>query len=139
MSLFPLYLFLSTSLISFIVKKRKHNITKNISFFDYFLTKSSAKYHNSQNSCHTNSAITNKKKLISSIFSEKIEFDGKKCRTTRINDVLKYILQIDKGFSKNKKGENLKKMSLSRVVETPRIELGSKQATNWLSTYLVLS
>jgi len=45
---------------------------------------------------YTNSAITHKKKLISSIFPEKIEFDGKKCRTTRINDVLRCILHIDK-------------------------------------------
>ena len=68
-----------------------------------------------------------KKKLISSIFPEKIEFDGIKCRTTRINDVLRYILQIDKELDENKKGQISKNMSLSRVVESPRIELGSKQ------------
>jgi hypothetical protein len=33
------------------------------------------------------SAIEHKKKLISSSFPQKIEFDGKKCPTTRINDV----------------------------------------------------
>ena len=76
---------------------------------------------------YTNSAIAHKKKLISSIFPEKIEFDGKKCRTTRINDVLRYILQIDKELGENKKGQISKNMSLSRVVESPRIELGSKQ------------
>ena len=58
---------------------------------------------------YTNSAIAHKKKLISSIFPEKIEFDGKKCRTTRINDVLRYILQIDKELDKNKKGQISKK------------------------------
>jgi hypothetical protein len=55
--------------------------------------------------------------LISSIFPEKIEFDGKKCRTTRINDVLRYILQIDKELGENKKGQISKNMSLSRVVD----------------------
>ena len=73
---------------------------------------------------YTNSAITHKKKLISSIFPEKIEFDGKKCRTTRINDVLRYILQIDKELGENKKGQISKNMSLSRVVETPRLTCG---------------
>ncbi len=67
---------------------------------------------------YTNSAISHKKKLISSIFPEKIEFDGKKCRTTRINDVLRYILQIDKGLGGNKKGQISRNMSLSRVVES---------------------
>ncbi|MDA9335480.1 hypothetical protein N9Q89_04960 [Flavobacteriaceae bacterium] len=66
---------------------------------------------------YTNSAIAHKKKLISSIFTEKIEFDGKKCRTIRINDVLRYILQIDKELDENKKGQISKNMSLSRVVE----------------------
>jgi site-specific DNA recombinase len=71
------------------------------------------------------------------IFTEKIEFKGKKYRTTRINDVLRYILQIDKELDENKKGQISKNMSLSRVVETPRIELGSKQAAQMLSTYVV--
>jgi len=85
---------------------------------------------------YANSAIEHKKKLISSIFPEKIEFDGKKCRTTRINDVFRYILQIDRDLPQNKKGQISKKMSLSRLVETPRIELGSKQAIKMPSTYL---
>ena len=88
---------------------------------------------------YNNSAIAHKKKLISSIFTEKIEFDGKKCRTTRINDVLRCILQIDRDLPQNKKGQISKNMSLSRLVETPRIELGSKQAAKKLSTYIVLS
>ena len=72
---------------------------------------------------YTNSAIAHKKKLISSIFPEKIEFDGKKCRTTRINDVLRYILQIDKELDENKKGQISKNMSLSLVVESEGIGL----------------
>jgi len=60
---------------------------------------------------------THKNRLISSIFPEKIEFDGKKFRTTRINDVLRYILQIDKELDENKKGQISKNMSLSRLVE----------------------
>ena len=70
---------------------------------------------------------------------KKIEFDGKKCRTTRINDVLRYILQIDNELDENKKGQISKNMSLSRVVESERIELSSKQVTKRLSTRLVFS
>ena len=88
---------------------------------------------------YTNSAIAHKKKLISSIFPEKIEFDGKKCRTTRINDVLRYILQIDKELDENKKGQISKNMSLSRVVESEGIEPSSKQVIKELSTRLVSS
>jgi arginine deiminase len=41
---------------------------------------------------YAKSAIREKQQLISSIFPDKFEFDGKKCRTTRINDVLRYII-----------------------------------------------
>ena len=64
-------------------------------------------------------------------------FRTKVIRATRINDVLRYILQIDKELDENKKGQISKNMSLSRLVESPRIELGSKQATKVLSTRLV--
>ena len=40
-----------------------------------------------------------------------------KCRTIRINDFLRYILQIDKELPENKKGQISKNMSLSRLVE----------------------
>lgn len=54
-------------------------------------------------------------KLISSIFPEKIEFNEKKCRTKRINDVLRYILHIEKELGENKKRQISKNMSLSRA------------------------
>ena len=77
-------------------------------------------------------------KLISLIIPEKIEFDGKKCRTIRINDFLRYILHIDKELPENKKGQISKNMSLSRlVVESEGIEPSSKQVIQPLSTSLV--
>ena len=88
---------------------------------------------------YLNSSIAHKQKLISSIFPEKIEFDGKKCRTIRINDFLRYILQIDKQLDENKKGQISKKLSLSRLVESEGIEPSSKQATKVLSTRLVFN
>ncbi len=71
---------------------------------------------------YNQSDIYGKQRLISSIFPENIEFDGKKCRTIRINDVLRYILQIDKELDENKKGQISKNMSLSRVVEAKRVK-----------------
>ena len=41
---------------------------------------------------YENSEIHHKKEFISSIFPEYLEFDGEKCRTPRINDVLRFIL-----------------------------------------------
>ena len=78
-----------------------------------------------------------KRRFIGSIFPEKIEFDGKKCGTIRINDFLRYILQIDKELPENKKGQISKNMSLSRLVESEGIEPSSKQVTQLLSTSLV--
>jgi len=86
---------------------------------------------------YINSPLAHKQKLISSIFPEKIEFDGKKCRTIRINDFLRYILQIDKELPENKKGQISKNMSLSRLVESEGIEPSSKQANPMLSTSIV--
>ncbi len=86
---------------------------------------------------YLNSSIVHKQKLIGSIFPEKIEFDGKKCRTIRINDFLRYILQIDKQLDENKKGQISKKLSLSRLVESEGIEPSSKQVKSMLSTSIV--
>jgi site-specific DNA recombinase len=62
-------------------------------------------------------ALGDKANLISSIFPEKLSFDGNQCRTTRINEVLRLALAIDKGFRKNKTGQLSNKLVLSRVVE----------------------
>ena len=47
------------------------------------------------------SRIEDKSILISSIFPESLQFDGNKCRTPRVNDVLRYILQIYRYLPKN--------------------------------------
>jgi DNA invertase Pin-like site-specific DNA recombinase/transcription elongation factor Elf1 len=64
-----------------------------------------------------------KKRLISSIFPDKIIFDGKKSRTPRINEVLRLALMTDKAFAKNKTGQNTEKCTSSRSVERTGIEL----------------
>jgi site-specific DNA recombinase len=49
--------------------------------------------------------IKGKSTLVSLIFPESLQFDGKKCRTPRINDVLRCIFHIDIYLPKNKKGQ----------------------------------
>jgi site-specific DNA recombinase len=82
------------------------------------------------------SNISDKQSLISSIFPEKLFFDGEKCRTQRINEVLRLMLLIDKGLKNKKSGQYSKKLELSTLVESERIELSSKQAIEELSTRL---
>lgn len=85
---------------------------------------------------YDNSAVTQKQDILSSIFPEKLQFDGKKCRTPRINDTLRYILQIDKDLQGNKKGQFSKKLHLSHKVEPEGFEPSSKRGTIQVSTCL---
>jgi hypothetical protein len=55
--------------------------------------------------------------VLSSIFPEKIQFDGKNCRTPKINKALLLILAIDEGSGGKAKRDKLKKMGLSLKVE----------------------
>ena len=83
------------------------------------------------------SSVKQKQKLLSSIFPEKLYFEGEECRTARINDVLRFILQVDNKLGHKKRGQFSTKLKLSSLVEPERIELSSKQATPELSTRLV--
>ncbi len=69
------------------------------------------------------SSIDQKQKLLSSIFPENLFFEENKCRTERINDVLRFILQIDKGLDNKKRGQISNKLKLSSRVESPRLPL----------------
>jgi len=82
------------------------------------------------------SSVKQKQKLLSSIFPENLFFKGDECRTTRINDVLRFILQIDNKLEYKKRGQFSTKLKLSSLVESERIELSSKQAIKELSTRL---
>ena len=67
-----------------------------------------------------------KQELIGSIFPEKLSFDGEICRMERINDVLRFILQIDKDLPENKRGDFSNKLEFSRLVAPAGIEPASK-------------
>ena len=89
--------------------------------------------------CYKNSSVKRKQKLLSSIFPENLFFEGDKCRTTRINDVLRFILQIDNKLNDKKRGQFTTKLKLSSRVESEGIEPSSKQVTKELSTRLFYS
>ena len=74
--------------------------------------------------------------VLSSIFPEKIQFDGKNCRTPKINKALLLILAIDEGSGGKAKRDKLKKMGLSLKVEPAGVEPASKQGIHTLSTCL---
>lgn len=69
------------------------------------------------------SPIKSKQTVISSIFPEKLYFDGEKCRTQRVNEVLLNMLLINSSLQKNKTEQKAKKTHLSGLVESERIEL----------------
>jgi hypothetical protein len=51
------------------------------------------------------------------VVSQKLQFHGKNCRTTKINEVIRLSLLLDKGSEKIKTGQILNKLDLSGWVE----------------------
>lgn len=54
---------------------------------------------------YENGTIKEKRKILGSIFPEKLTFDGVQHRTTRINEVLNLIFQKTASYLKIKKGQ----------------------------------
>ncbi|GAE66754.1 recombinase family protein [Chryseobacterium indologenes] len=67
-----------------------------------------------------------KRQIISSMFPEKLVFDGEKHRTPRINSAVQLIYSKEREIRGNKKGTNLSFLDLSQQVAPPGIEPGSK-------------
>ena len=80
--------------------------------------------------------IEEKQLVLSSIFPEKLEFDGEKCRTLKMNQVFLLLLSIDKGSRGQEKRDKLKNLGLSLGVEPAGVEPASKQGIHTLSTCL---
>lgn len=85
---------------------------------------------------YVQSDIYSKKRIVSSIFPENLIFSKKNCRTPRLNEALRLILNVDKGSEENKKGQLFKNLELSRQVELQGIEPWSKHIRRKLSTCL---
>jgi hypothetical protein len=56
------------------------------------------------------------------MFPEKLDFDGRSCRTTRINEAVRVIWAMGAGFSENETGQTKEKIDLSSLVTRPGFE-----------------
>ena len=68
---------------------------------------------------YENGDTEKKREIISSMYPEKMTFDGFSVRTIRINEVARLLYSIDVGFSENKNRTN-QNNSLSCEVGTTR-------------------
>lgn len=71
---------------------------------------------------YINSDLPTKQQIISSIFPEYLDFDGIKCRTPRLNEVILRMLLIDKGLGEKEGGKISQKLLLPPLVELRGIE-----------------
>ena len=65
---------------------------------------------------YNTSSVEGKQSLLGSIFPEMLEFDGKRCRTTKINEAVTLCLSIDKGFRGTEKWKLPKNLEVSTLV-----------------------
>ncbi len=71
--------------------------------------------------------LQSKKQILGSIFPENLTFDGKKCRTPRINEVLRLILLIDNEKQNKKSGQISEFLEMSAQVTLPGFEPRSEE------------
>ncbi|AWG27268.1 recombinase family protein [Flavobacterium kingsejongi] len=109
---------LEDELSAYMTEEKTHDIKKSLNDALTCLSKLSNVYKEGDSEI--------KRKIISSIYPEKLIFDGYTYRTPRTNVIAESMLLINKGLE-NKKNRTSKSFSyLSGVVAPPRIELGSK-------------
>ena len=72
-----------------------------------------------------------KREIISSMYPEKMTFDGFSVRTNRINEVARLIYSMDVGSSENKNRTNGNNSNLSRQVGMTRFELATSTSQMW--------
>ena len=65
---------------------------------------------------YENGTVTQKRKIIGSMFPEKLTFDGSQYRTTRVNEALTLILLIGSKIQSKKNGTNPLNLDLSHMV-----------------------
>ena len=65
---------------------------------------------------YENGTVTQKRKIIGSMFPEKLTFDGFQYRTTRVNEALNLMLLINSKIQSKKNGTNLLNSDLSHQV-----------------------
>ena len=74
--------------------------------------------------------------MLGLIFPENFSISDMKCRTPRINDVFRYILQVNNELAQNIGEEFSVNLELSSLVEPGGVEPPSKQGRIGISTCL---
>ena len=72
-------------------------------------------------------SVLGKQQILKAIFPLGFEIENKKCRTPRINEVLRLMLFIDGGSEKIKKGKLFQNLELPLLVESEGFEPSSKR------------
>ena len=65
---------------------------------------------------YENANNENKREIIASIYPEKLTFDGFHYRTARLNEAIRLIYSMGKGFNENKNGQSEADFDLSTLV-----------------------
>ena len=118
------------------LKQQLSKIQTTTNQYKVWLNKGVHMLKNLQNH-YVNSSVNQKQQLLSSIFPENLFFEKNKCRTERINEVLRLILQTDSLLANKKREQISNKLNLSPLVEPEGVEPSSKQAITMLSSCLV--
>ena len=71
---------------------------------------------------YTNAAIEDKRRLIGSIFQNKIHFENKRVRTANVNPILNEISSVYRDYGGIKKWDKSKKIELSHRVTAKGFE-----------------
>jgi len=71
---------------------------------------------------YENGTVYQKRKIIGSIFPEKLTFDGSGFRTTRINEAVSLLCLINKKLDLKENGTNLNALDLSHKVTLVGLE-----------------
>ena len=85
---------------------------------------------------YENGDTEKKREIISSMYPEKMTFDGFLVRTIHINEVARLIYSMDVGFSENKNRTNQNNSSLSCQVGMTRFELATPRPPDVCATGL---
>lgn len=75
---------------------------------------------------YENGTVTQKRKIIGSMFPENLTFDGFQHRTTRINEALNLMLLINSKIQSKKNGTNPSFLDLSHQVSYTVVEFDSE-------------
>ena len=85
---------------------------------------------------YENGTSEEQRKVISSMYPEKLTFDGFLLRTPRMNEAIQLIYSMDKGLSENKNRTSGNISNLSCQVGTTRFELATPRPPAWCATGL---